>query len=88
METTDQIPVVTLHGQTITLPSMVAQQFQPEERFALLQQGDTLILKRLTTMSPVDRANATPDPAGPPSLDEIDDMVHAVRRARHEPKAE
>lgn len=72
----------TLAHDTATLPTMIAQQFQSEERFVVLHQDDTIMLKRVTTLSPVERANMTPDPHGVPSLEEIDDLVHDVRRAR------
>jgi hypothetical protein len=61
------VVVVLSEDNTITLPDEVARQFHPTDRFALLQQGDTLILKRVSA---------------PLSLDEISDIVHELRSKR------
>lgn len=77
-------PVVVVLGadHTITLPDAIAQQFQPTTRFILLQQNDTLILKRLNVPGMLDLVAAAPDEPAL-SLDEISDLVHAARAERH-----
>ena len=51
--------------------------FEPDVRFALLWQGDTLILKRVGTPRVSDIVGAN-DEEGM-SLDEINEIVHEVR---------
>ncbi len=75
------VVVVLSEDNTITLPDEVARQFHPTDRFALLQQGDTLILKRVSAPRVSDIVAAAPNEA-PLSLDEISDIVHEVRSQR------
>jgi hypothetical protein len=78
-----QQPIVVVLGEdnTITLPDEIARQFQPTDRFALLQQGDTLILKRVSPAPVSDIVAATPDEA-PLGLEEISDIIHELRSQR------
>lgn len=78
-----QSPVVVVLSEdnTITLPDEIARQFHPTDRFALLRQGDTLILKRVSSPRVSDLVAAIPDDA-PLSLDEISDIVHDLRSQR------
>jgi hypothetical protein len=76
-------PVVVVLGadNTITLPDAVARQFQPADRFVLVQQDDTLILKRLDVPRVSDIVGAAPDEPAM-GLDEISDIVHQLRSER------
>jgi len=69
-------------NQTLQLPLEIVQQFQPSDRFIVWQKGDTLHLKRMAP-SPLKAVAETPAEE-PLSLDEINDIVHEVRRQRHE----
>ncbi len=81
-EPVTQPPVVVLgDDNTIVLPDEIARQFQPAARFALLQQGDTLILKRVSTPRVSDVVAAAPDEPSL-SLDEISVIVHELRAQR------
>jgi hypothetical protein len=71
---------------TLALPAVIAQHFQPSDRFIVWLEGDTLHLKRITP-SPLKVVEQAPED-DPLSLDEINDLVHEVRRQRHQPKAE
>jgi len=76
-------PVVVVLGadNTITLPDSIARQFQPADRFVLLQQDDSIILKRIAVPRVTELvAAASDEPAL--SLDEISAMVHALRAER------
>ncbi len=65
---------------TLELPSDVAAHFQPSDRFIIWRDGDTLLLKRVAS-SPLDKAADLPvDDVL--SLDEINEIVHKVRRKR------
>lgn len=78
---TEQPTVVALQSDnTIQLPAEIAQHFEPDVRFALLWQGDTLILKRVGTPRVSDIVGA--DDEEGMSLDEISDIVHEVRTQR------
>ena len=65
-------------NQTLQLPLEIVQQFLPSDRFIVWQEGDTLHLKRITP-SPLKAVAEAPDEE-PLSLDEINDIVHGVRR--------
>lgn len=67
--------------QTLQLPTRIAQQFQMSDCFIVWQDGDTLHLMRITP-SPLQAVEQAPDEE-PLSLDEINDVVHEVRRQRH-----
>lgn len=73
-------PVVVVLGanNTITLPDTIARQFQPTDRFVLLQQDDTIILKRIAVPRVTELVAAAPDEPAL-SRDEISDMVHTLR---------
>lgn len=65
---------------TLQLPVEIAEQFQPSDRFIIWMEGDTVHLKRVTP-SPLKAVAEAP--AGEPlSLDEINDIVHEVRRQK------
>jgi hypothetical protein len=85
-EPTRAQPVVVVLGadNTITLPEAVAQKFQPTDRFVLLQQDDTIILKRIVAPSISAIVEAAPDEPAM-SLDEISDIVHELRSERRAP---
>ena len=73
-------------NHTLELPVTIAQRFQPSDRFVVWMEGDTLHLKRITP-SPLRTVEQAPLEQ-PLSLDEINDMVHEVRRQRRQRKAE
>ena len=65
---------------TLELPSEIASHFQPADKFIIWRDGDTLLLKRVAS-SPLDKAaESAVDEAL--SLDEINEIVHEVRRSR------
>ncbi len=65
----------------IKLPSEVAARFQPADRFVVWIDGDTLHLKRITPPPVTERVAQAPE-GEPLSMDEINDVVHQVRRQR------
>ncbi len=72
--------------RTLQLPAEVYDHFLPSDRFIVWMDGDTLHLKRIAA-SPLQLVEqASPDE--PMSLDEINEVVHEVRRHRKEQKAE
>ncbi len=73
-------------NHTLQLPVEIAERFQPSDRFIVWMDGDTLHLKRVTP-SPLKIVEQAPVDE-PLSLDEINDIVHNVRRQHHERKAE
>lgn len=68
--------------RTLTLPPDIAALFRPLDRFVVWVEGDTLHLKRMTP-APVTDIVAAAAPDQPLSLNEINDIVHKVRRQRH-----
>ena len=66
-------------GDTLKLPPGVAGRFQPWDRFVVWTEGDALYLKRITPRSVTNVVRDAPD-GEPLSLDEINDIVHEVRR--------
>ncbi len=68
-------------NDTLKLPSGVASRFRPSDRFVVWTEGDVLYLKRITPRSVADIVQNAPE-GEPLSLDEINDIVHEVRR-RH-----
>jgi hypothetical protein len=73
--------VATLNpNHTLQLPVEIARQFQPSDRFIVWTEGETLHLKRLMP-SPLKAVEQAPADE-PLSLDEINDIVHEVRRHR------
>lgn len=67
-------------NSSLQLPEDLAGQFQPADRFIVWVDGDTIHLKRLLP-SAVDVVERAPLDS-PLSLDEINDIVHEVRRQR------
>jgi hypothetical protein len=65
---------------TLELPAEIAAYFQPSDRFIIWMDGDTLLLKRLAP-SPLDKVEQAPNNEAL-SLDEINEIVHEVRRQR------
>jgi hypothetical protein len=73
--------LVTLSSHhTLILPPDIAEHFQPSDKFVIWWDGDTLHLKRIAP-SPLQVVEEAPDDQ-PLSLDEINDIVHEVRRQR------
>ena len=66
-------------SDTLKLPAEVASRFRPSDRFIILVEGDTLQLKRITPL-PVTSIVAEAPEGEPMSTDEINDIVHEVRR--------
>jgi len=74
------IQVVKLTQQgTLKLPADLAARFQPRDRFAIWAEGDTLHLKRITA-PPVTRIVEQADPSEPMPEDELNDIIHELRR--------
>lgn len=65
---------------TLQLPDEIANRFQPADRFVVWVDGDTLHLKRIAP-SPLEVVGNAPEEDSL-SLDEINDIVHEVRRKR------
>jgi hypothetical protein len=66
--------------QTLKLPPDIAARFHPSDRFVVWAEGDTLHLKRITPSITQVVEHAPED--DPMSLDEINEIVHEVRRQR------
>lgn len=66
---------------TLSLPTAIAARFQPADRFMIWADGDTVYLRRMQP-STVTELVAHAPVAEPPSLEEINEIVHEVRRAR------
>ena len=67
--------------QTLKLPAEIAARFKPDDRFVVWAEGDTLYLKRVTRPPVLDVVAQAPE-GEPMSLDEINEIVHQVRRQR------
>jgi hypothetical protein len=67
--------------QTLKLPVDIAARFLPTDRFVVWVDGDTVHLKRVTPLRVLDMVDQAPE-GEPMSLDEINDVVHRVRRQR------
>lgn len=67
-------------NHTVTLPDAIARMFKPADRFLVTMQGDTVLLKRISPVNVLDRVEAVQDDEAPPTLDEINAIVHAVRQ--------
>jgi len=67
--------------RTLKLPPDIADRFRPSDRFVVWVEGDTLHLKRITPPRVTDIVAQAPDEE-PISLEEINEMVHEVRRQR------
>jgi hypothetical protein len=68
-------------NDTLRLPAEVAGHFRQADRFVVWREGDTLYLKRITPRSVTAVVEQAPQDE-PLSLDDINDMVHEVRRRR------
>ncbi len=66
---------------TLELPAEVAARFRPADRFVVWVEGDIVHLKRITP-PPVTSVVAEAPEEEPLSLDEINEIVHQVRRQR------
>ena len=68
--------------RTLTLPPEIAARFHASDRFIVWVDGDTLYLKRMTPASITETVAQSPT-GEPLSVDDIDTIVHEVRRQRH-----
>jgi len=76
------VEVAELTSQrTLTLPAEIAARFRPSDRFVVWAEGDTLHLKRITPPPVTDIVAQAPE-GEPLSLNEINEIVHKVRRQR------
>jgi hypothetical protein len=76
------VEIAELTAQNILkLPADVAARFRPSDRFVVWVEGDTLHLKRITP-PPVTRIVDQAPEGEPLPLDEINSIVHQVRRRR------
>jgi hypothetical protein len=76
------IQIAELTSQnTLKLPTEAAAHFRPSDRFVVWVEGDTLHLKRITPPSVTEMVAQAPE-GEPLSLDEINEMVHQVRRLK------
>lgn len=66
---------------TLKLPGEIAARLRPSERFIIWMEGDTLCLKRMHPVSMTGIVAQAPE-GEPLSSEEIDTMVHQVRRQR------
>jgi hypothetical protein len=66
---------------TLKLPADVAELFRASDRFVVWIEGDTLHLKRMTPPQVTRMVDEAPE-GEPMSLDEINEIVHEVRRQR------
>jgi hypothetical protein len=67
--------------RTLKLPEEIAARFRPSDRFFVWTDGDALYLKRITP-PPVTEIVAQAPEGEPLSLEEINKIVHKVRRQR------
>ena len=65
----------------LKLPPAAASRFRASDRFIVWTEGDTLYLKRITPPSITDVVAQSPE-AEPMEEDEINAIVHEVRRRR------
>ncbi len=65
----------------LALPVGIAERFRPADRFIVWIDGDMLHLKRMTTPSVTQLVAQAPE-GEPLALDEINEIVHEVRRQR------
>lgn len=68
-------------SDTLKLPAEIASHFRPSDRFLIWTDGETLHLKRITP-TPVTQIVAEAPQEEPMSIEEINDIVHEVRRQR------
>ena len=67
--------VVLSAERSMTLPEELSRDLQPGERFLIARDGDTIVLKRVNAPFRID----VPDDESAPDLDELSDIVHAIR---------
>jgi hypothetical protein len=67
---------------TVQLPREITRKFSPSDRFVVWLEGDTVHLKRINP-SPLDLVEQAPDDQTL-SPEEINEIVHEVRRRRKE----
>ena len=67
--------------RTLKLPEEIAARFRPSDRFVVWVEGESLHLKRITP-PPVTSIVAQAPEEEPMPLDEINEIVHHVRRQR------
>jgi hypothetical protein len=78
-------PIVEVNqDKTITVPAEVTSKFRPTDRFVVWPQGDMLILKRVKPLRVTDVVANASEENPPLTLDEIDEIVHAVRQQRRQ----
>jgi hypothetical protein len=70
-------------SDTLKLPAEVAARFRRSDRFMVWAEGDALYLKRIAPRPVTDIVAEAPT-GEPMSLEEINDVVHQVRRRRRE----
>lgn len=76
------IEIAELTSQdTLKLPAEVAARFRLSDRFVVWTEGDALYLKRITP-PPVTSIVAQSPKGEAMSLDEINEIVHQIRRQR------
>jgi hypothetical protein len=66
---------------TLRLPAEIAARFRPTDRFVIWAEGDTLHLKRITPPPVTDIVAQAPE-GEPLSLEDVNEIVHEVRRQR------
>jgi len=64
---------------TLRLPTEIAAQFRPSDRFVVWAEGDMLHLKRIMPPPVTDIVAKAPE-GDPLSLDEINEIVHRLRQ--------
>ena len=72
---------IKLNGGLLTLPQEALRGIRPEDEFTVITAGDTIILKKVTTLRLSELAARAPQDK-PMSLNEISKEVHAYRRSR------
>ncbi len=73
-------------NRTLELPEEIAKRFQISDRFVVWADGDTLHLKRIAP-SPLDVVAHAPV-ENPLSAEEINDIIHEVRRQKRQQNGE
>lgn len=78
----ERITIAELTAQNVLqLPPEIGERFRPADRFIVWAEGDVLYLKRITP-PPVTEVVAQAPEGEPPSLAEINEIVHQVRRRK------
>ncbi len=67
---------------TLKLPAGIAARFRPSDRFVVWVGRDTLHFKRVTPPPVTSIVAQAPEEEEPLSLEEINEIVHEVRRQR------